>query len=185
MRGHKDGYQLAIVCLVRTPKSANTCASSGAIWGIPVDISSRIFTHSANRGRGTKVSVTVRVVAGAIALAAVTSFANAQLSPQWQTCTGNPGIDWDQQITSCTALIQSGAEAKENVAIAFYNRALAYENKEDYERAIDDYSEAIRLNPNDADAYFYRSLDRKRKGDNAGAEADMAAAKRINPNIGE
>jgi tetratricopeptide (TPR) repeat protein len=158
-------------------------AATGRV--LPFDISSRIFTHSANRGRGTKVSVTARVVAGAIALAAVTSFANAQLSPQWQTCTGNPGIDWDQQITSCTALIQSGAEAKENVAIAFYNRALAYENKEDYERAIADYSEAIRLNPNDADAYFYRSLDRKRKGDNAGAEADMAAAKRINPNIGE
>jgi Tetratricopeptide repeat. len=115
----------------------------------------------------------------------VTSFANAQLSPQWHGCTGNPGIDWDQQIKSCTALIESGADAKENVAIAFYNRALAYENKEDYERAIADYSEAIRLNPNDADAYFYRSLDRKRKGDNAGAETDMAAAKRINPNIGE
>ena len=152
---------------------------------LPFDISSRIFTHSANRERGTKVSVIARVVAGAIALAAVTSFANAQLSPQWHGCTGNPGIDWDQQIKSCTALIESGAEAKENVAIAFYNRALAYENKEDYDRAIADYSEAIRLNPNDADAYFYRSLDRKRKGDNAGAEADMAAAKRINPNIGE
>jgi tetratricopeptide (TPR) repeat protein len=150
-----------------------------------IRIFSRIFTHSANRQRGTKVSVTARVVAGAIALAAVTSFANAQLSPQWQGCTGNPGIDWDQQIKSCTALIESGAEAKENVAIAFYNRALAYENKEDYERAIADYSKAIGLNPNDADAYFYRSLDRKRKGDNAGAEADMAAAKRINPNIGE
>jgi tetratricopeptide (TPR) repeat protein len=158
-------------------------AATGRV--LPFDISSRIFTHSANREWGTKVSVIARVVAGAIALAAVTSFANAQLSPQWHGCTGNTGIDWDQQIKSCTALIESGADAKENVAIAFYNRALAYENKEDYERAIADYSEAIRLNPNDADAYFYRSLDRKRKGDNAGAEADMAAAKRINPNIGE
>ena len=94
---------------------------------LPFDISSRIFTHSANRERGTEVSVTARVVAGAVALAAVTSFANAQLSSHWQICTGNPGIDWDQQIKSCTALIESGAEAKENVAIAYYNRALAYE----------------------------------------------------------
>lgn len=131
------------------------------------------------------MSVTARVVASAVVLAAVTSFANAQLSSHWQTCTGNPGIDWNQQIRSCTALIESGAEAKENVAIAHYNRALAYENKEDYDRAIADYSEAIRLHPNDADALFYRSLDKGRKGDKAGADVDMAAAKRINPNISE
>ena len=81
--------------------------------------------------------------------------------------------------------IQSGTELQENVAIAFYNRALAYENKEDYARAIADYDEAVRLNPNDADALLYRGLDKQRMGDKAGAEADVAAAKRINPNIGK
>jgi len=125
------------------------------------------------------------IVAAAIALETMTGFANAQLAVQWQTCTGNPEVDWDQQIKSCTALIQSGAESNENVGIAFFNRALAYENKEDFERAIADFSEAIRLDPNDADALFYRSLDKGRKGDKAGADADMAAAKRINPNISE
>ena len=131
------------------------------------------------------MSVTARVIAGAIALAAMTGFANAQLSPQWESCTGNPGIDWDQQIISCSALIQSGDESTENLAIAFYNRGLAYENKEDYARAIADYSEAIRLDPNDAEAFFYRSLDKARMGDKAGAAADMAAAIRINPNVGK
>ena len=60
------------------------------------------------------------------------------MSSQWQFCTGNPGIDWDTQIKSCTSLIQSGTELKENEAIAFYNRALAYENKEKYDLAIAD-----------------------------------------------
>ena len=78
----------------------------------------------------------MRALMTSIALAAVTTSATAQLSSQWQFCTGNPGIDWDTQIKSCTALIQSGTELKENEAIAFYNRALAYENKEKYDLAM-------------------------------------------------
>ena len=131
------------------------------------------------------MSVLLRGIGGVVALAAMMVSAVAQLSPHWQACTGNPGIDWDQQIKGCTALIQSGTELKENVAIAYYNRALAYENKDDYARAVADYDEALRLNPNDADALLYRGIDKQRLGDKAGGEADVAAAKRMNPNIGK
>jgi tetratricopeptide (TPR) repeat protein len=113
-------------------------------------------------------------------LAAPVASAPAQ---NWPFCTGNPGVDWDQQIKSCSALIQSDTEPKENIAVAFFNRALAYEEKGDYHRAIADYSEAIRLNPNDAEAHLYRGLDKQRIGDKAGAEVDIAEAKRLNPNI--
>ena len=72
-----------------------------------------------------------------------------------------------------------------NTVLVGFARALAYEEKEDYERAMDDSSVALKLTPNEADALFLRSLGRTRKGDKAGAEADMAEAKRINPNIGK
>jgi tetratricopeptide (TPR) repeat protein len=136
------------------------------------------------KGRAA-VPIVMRLHAVSMAIAAMTMSAAAQLSSHWQFCTGNPGIDWDTQTRSCTALIQSATEAKENVAIAFYNRAVAYENKDRYDLAIADYSEAIRLKPNDADFYLYRGLDRQRMGDKAGAEADIAEAKRLNPNIGK
>ncbi|HYC17050.1 MAG TPA: tetratricopeptide repeat protein [Pseudolabrys sp.] len=131
------------------------------------------------------MSIASRGIGATVAVAAMMASAMAQLSPHWQACTGNPGIDWDQQIKSCTALLESGTELKENVAIAYYNRALAYENKDDYAHAIADYDEALRLNPNDADALLYRGLDKQRLGDKAGGEADVAAAKRMNPDIGK
>ena len=93
-----------------------------------------------------------RYTAGSIALVVMTVSAIAQVSSNWQACTGNPGVDWDQQIKSCTALIESEKEPKENVAIAFYNRALAYENKENY-RALSPTTARPSLNPNDAMLY--------------------------------
>jgi tetratricopeptide (TPR) repeat protein len=53
-----------------------------------------------------------------------------------------------------------------------------------YAKAIADYSEALALDPEDADALLYRGLDKIRLGDKAGGDADIAAAKRIDPNIG-
>ncbi len=126
-----------------------------------------------------------RVAFGLILLfAALPLPSHAQLSPNWEGCTGNPDIEWKQQIERCSALISSGAETPHNLSIAYYNRALAYENLDDYPKAIADYSEAIALDPKDADAYLYRGIDRIRTDDRAGGEADIARAKQLDPNIG-
>jgi len=108
----------------------------------------------------------------------------AQLSSNWKGCTGNPDVDWARQIAACTALIDSGAESKENTAVAYYNRALAYENLDKFNEAIADFTRAIALNPDNAEAYLYRGIDKTRIGDKAGGDADIETAKRINPNIG-
>ena len=53
-----------------------------------------------------------------------------------------------------------------------------------YDRAIDDLNEAIRLDPKDAEAYYFRGQAKKLKGDSRGADADMATAHRLDSRYG-
>ncbi|MBN2023908.1 MAG: tetratricopeptide repeat protein, partial [Pirellulales bacterium] len=58
-------------------------------------------------------------------------------------------------------------------------RGDAYRLKHEYDSAIADFTEAIRLDPKDADAYYFRGLAYKSKGQRAAAERDLAKAKRL------
>ena len=63
--------------------------------------------------------------------------------------------------------------------MAYYCRGLIYHKKGDYDKAVADYTEAIRLDPRDADAYYNRGVVYKYKGETAEAEADFAVAKKL------
>ncbi len=131
-----------------------------------------------------RIAIAFGLIVAVVVLAAALPV-HAQQSANWRGCTGNPDIDWQRQIIACSALIESGAETRENIAIAYYNRGLAYENLDNYEKAIADFSKAIAFNPDDADSYLYRGIDKTRIGDKAGGDADIETAKRLNPNIGK
>lgn len=81
-------------------------------------------------------------------------------SPEWDACKGSePQYSLDQQIAGCTKVIESERAAKappRSLAVAYYNRGYAYDDKGDYDRAIADYSRAIELDPNYAKAYGER-----------------------------
>jgi tetratricopeptide (TPR) repeat protein len=81
-------------------------------------------------------------------------------------------------------MIQSGHEPPQNLVAAFTYRGNAYFGKGQYDRAIEDYDQAIRLNPNYAEAYNNRGLAKRAKGDFAGGDADIAKAKQLNPSLG-
>lgn len=59
-------------------------------------------------------------------------------------------------------------------ANTYYNRGLAWHQKGDYDKAIEDYTEAVRLDPTLAVAYYNRGLSWKAKGDTERAEAHFA-----------
>jgi len=81
---------------------------------------------------------------------------------QWERCGLDPkrrlppGPD---AIEGCTAVIQAGRETPRIIAEAFVNRANEYRMRErDIDRAIDDYSQAIRLQPDFALAFASRGF---------------------------
>ena len=66
----------------------------------------------------------------------------------------------------------------------YYNRGIEYDEKRDYDRAIADYNEVIRLDPKDAKAYNSRGIASRAKGDLDRAIADYNEAIRLDPNAG-
>lgn len=84
-------------------------------------------------------------------------------------------------IHVCTDAIASGRLTKADLAHAFMDRGMAWRYKSQYDRAIADYSTAIRLNPTYAAAYDNRGIAYRNKGELDRAISDYNAAIRLNP----
>jgi tetratricopeptide (TPR) repeat protein len=70
-------------------------------------------------------------------------------------------------------------------AEAYTNRGYAYCEEGAFDRAIADFTQAIKLDPNYAMAYAYRGTAYAAKGDNDRAIADLTQFIRLNPNTAE
>ena len=73
--------------------------------------------------------------------------AHAQDSADERRCTGPARSAPEERIASCTAVIASGKYQGANLAVLHQDRGLAQRAKGDLGAAADDFSEAIKLNP--------------------------------------
>jgi tetratricopeptide (TPR) repeat protein len=88
----------------------------------------------------------------------------------------------DERISACTRIIALARRAGRSIPSAFYNRANAYyDDKGDYDRAIADYAQVIRLDPKHAFAYSYRGSAYRHKGEYDRALADFDQAIKLDP----
>lgn len=67
----------------------------------------------------------------------------------------------------------------------FFKSGLNNFSRGEYRSAIEDFNQALRINPNLADAYHYRAMSRYYKGDRLGAIKDYSQLIRINPQNAE
>jgi tetratricopeptide (TPR) repeat protein len=105
----------------------------------------------------------VSMGAAVIAIMVLGTAARAEPTDDRALCAPS-GVAAERAIAACTALIASGRESPKNLAIAFHNRGNAYLTRNDFDHAIEDYSEAIRRDANYASAYHGRGLARQNKG---------------------
>jgi tetratricopeptide (TPR) repeat protein len=95
-------------------------------------------------------------------------------------CNGGMMITADEQINGCTALINSRI-SRERRATAYYNRGNAYVGKNDFARAISDYTDALKHKADYAAAFFNRAVAQRISGNPQLAVGDYTSAIALTP----
>ena len=90
----------------------------------------------------------------------------------------------DVWATACSRIIDDASEQVAERVEAFKNRGRGSFNRKDYDRAIADYGEAIKLSPKDTWAFAHRCEAYESKEDQNAAIADCTEAIKIDPKYG-
>ncbi len=126
-----------------------------------------------------------RVLGGAALLLIIGS--TAATADEWKTCAnlGMSPYPTDVAIAACTRQITSNEFKGEELGDLYSNRGFQYYNAGQYNLAIQDFDQAIRLNPEDAWSFYNRGQAKQKMGDAAGGNADINKALQLRPDIGK
>jgi tetratricopeptide (TPR) repeat protein len=102
-----------------------------------------------------------------------------------KTICGDQRTPADPKIAACTRLIKSGKLGDVSLSAAFNNRGSGHADKRDLARALADYTEAIRLDPDSGAAYYNRARILEQRGELDRALADYTSAIRGAPELME
>ena len=124
-----------------------------------------------------------RSVASALILLLFGSLAAAQSArlKNIELCNGADRTSPQPQIDGCTALIDSGDEAPRVLAIAYNNRGNAHTERGEYDRAIQDYDQSVKIDPTYAKAFNNRGVAYKKKREYDRAIRDFDEAIKLDP----
>ena len=90
--------------------------------------------------------------------------------------------DPQRAITACSAIIEATARPQNNIADVFVDRGSGYVQIGDYDRAFQDFDQAIGLDPSSSEAYDKRGRAHFQQKDYVQALRDLDQAVRLNPN---
>ncbi len=116
----------------------------------------------------------VSLIFGCLAFPVTASSADSAAA--WNDCVGLNKLPFERVIEGCTEVIREGQVTTVKMATAYNNRGLAHKLKGEYDLALQDYNEAIRLLPNSAIHYNNRGVIYRLKHDYDRAIADYDEA---------
>jgi len=119
----------------------------------------------------------MRITRRLIGIAAI-CFVSAAAADDGEVCVRGSG---DTSIEACTRAIKSGRYDKRNLAIVYSNRGNQWDRMGQFEKAIADHNEAIRIDPTYGAGYMHRGNIYARHGDYDRAIADQSEAIRLGP----
>jgi tetratricopeptide (TPR) repeat protein len=167
--------------------SAETAPQEAAI---PVPVTAPAVDEESVVTDNTPVVVSQPVTSPAVTAAPSTQHTTPSAPATEETAvltvdTPIPNAESTPQQTAVTAsrsFFDDDDDMYMNAAIARYNMGAIYAQKKDFDKAIENFTQAIKLDPNYADAYNVRGSAYLAKKDYVLARADWEKALQINPN---
>jgi len=93
--------------------------------------------------------------------------------------------DLPTALSDCNTAMRRADKKNENYSFLFVSRGLVRLRQGDYDKAIADFNDALKIMPKNARALYARAVAESRKNNKKGSETDLEAARQIAPQVAE